>query len=76
MDKIQEILIERRKEKNKIECKKYYLVHKEELIKRGCEKVKCDKCDKLITRNRLQKHQETKNCLKRSIIKAEILPHV
>ena len=52
---------EERKEYNKI----YYSKRKEELIKNGCAKVKCEYCDKEITKNRLDEHIKSKICVNR-----------
>lgn len=72
MDIIKEKLKEINKQKNKEVCKEYYKLHKEEMIKRGCQKIQCSKCNKYISRNRLLKHQETINCKKRQEIKSQL----
>ncbi len=56
------------KEKNKAMCKKYYLENKQALIDRGCEKVKCVKCEKMVSRNFMGRHLQTKLCKRREQI--------
>lgn len=56
------------REKNKLTCKKYYLENKIRLLERGCEKVKCEKCNKMVSRNFMGKHLQTKLCKRREQI--------
>lgn len=41
---------------------KYYSKNKEKLIANLCEKVQCNICGKLITKNRLKLHKTTALC--------------
>jgi len=56
------------KEKNKLICKLYYQKNKQTLIERGCEKMKCEKCEKMISRNYMSIHLKSKLCKKREHI--------
>ncbi len=44
--------------------KEYYRLHKSDMIQYGCQRVECDLCHRIITRNQLLKHQQTKLCKK------------
>ena len=49
-------------------AKEYYQTNKQKIIDRGCQKVQCDLCLRIITRNSLSKHMSSSLCL-RSIAK-------
>ena len=42
--------------------KNYYLKHKEDILKKACEKVECQICGKMVSRQRLMNHIKTKLC--------------
>jgi hypothetical protein len=67
-ESIKQKKLELDREKNKIECKKYYLEHKQSLIARGCEKLVCEKCGKMISRNYMGNHSKSKICKRREEI--------
>ena len=47
--------------------KLYYQEHKEDMLKYGCEKVQCDLCHRIVSRNQLLKHKQSKLCAKNAI---------
>lgn len=67
-EKIKQTKSELDKEKNKLMCKKYYQDNKQALIDRGCEKVSCVKCEKMVSRNFMGKHLQTNICKRREQI--------
>lgn len=76
MDIIKEKLKEINRQKNKEVCRQYYKDNREKMIERGCAKVKCDKCDKIVSLNFLNSHKKTRLCEKRQNIKNNICPSV
>jgi len=62
------------REKNKIELnekkneynKEYYQENKDKINKKNKEKIKCDKCDCLIRKQHLKRHQKSMKCLLKS----------
>ena len=51
-----------RKEQKSAHSKKHYEQNKEKINARGREKIKCDVCGFMVTRNGIAKHQKTKKC--------------
>jgi hypothetical protein len=50
--------------KNKIiqKAKDYYKENRDELLNRMKEKVECDKCKSIVSRNKLARHKKSKKC--------------
>jgi hypothetical protein len=61
-ESIKQKKLELDREKNKLDCKKYYLEHKQDLIARGCEKLSCAKCEKMVSRNYMGDHLKSNIC--------------
>lgn len=45
----------------------YYEKHKNKLIEKGCEKVTCELCEKVLTINHIKQHKNGTQCKKRQI---------
>ncbi len=58
---------DQRKEYNKT----YYLKNKTVIIGKGCTKVKCEFCDRLVIKNNLLKHQTLPICKRKADLKKE-----
>ena len=58
---------ELRKEYNK----NYYLKNKSIIIGKGCTKIQCEFCDRLVIKNNLLKHQTLPICMRKSELKKE-----
>ena len=56
------------KGKQKEYCKKYYANNKEQVITQQREKIACNICNSLITRNKMIRHQQTDICKKKALI--------
>jgi len=71
-EKIKERIKQKRKEKNIINCKAYYKEHREEMIKKGCEKVICENCGRTVIKNNIKKHKNYLICQRNGELKREI----
>lgn len=52
-------------DERKVYNKTYYESKKQEIIKSGCDRVKCEFCLKIVSKNRLLNHYKTVNCSNR-----------
>jgi hypothetical protein len=50
------------KEERKLYNKKYYTDNKSTILKKACEKVICQFCNRSVIQNNLIKHQSSKIC--------------
>ncbi len=55
-------------EKQKEYSKTYYDNHKEKVIAQQSEKIECSICKSLITRNKMNRHQQTDVCKKKALL--------
>ena len=62
-DKMKEYHIEYR-EANKEYLKEYREANKDKIKEKQSEKIVCDKCGKLSSKNHIKRHQRGKNCIK------------
>jgi hypothetical protein len=44
--------------------KEYYLKNKEKMILYGCNRIECDSCHRIVSRNQLSRHKQSKICAK------------
>jgi len=56
------------KDKQKEYCKTYYEKKKEQVIAQQSEKITCNLCNSLITRNKMARHQQTDICKKKALL--------
>ena len=49
-------------------CKTYYERHREQVISQQREQIHCNICNSLITRNRMNRHQETELCKQKALL--------
>ena len=54
------------KNKQKEYCKRYYESNKDKVIAQQSEKIECNICKSLITRNKMNRHQQTDICKKKA----------
>ena len=66
--KMEKIYYENNKEKQKEYSKTYYDNHKEKVIAQQSEKIECSICKSLITRNKMNRHQQTDVCKKKALL--------
>jgi len=49
--------------------KDYYQKNRKQMLAYGCEKMECDHCHRIVSRNQLLRHKKTKICAKNTISK-------
>ena len=52
-----------KKNKTRDYNRQYYLQHRDQMLNYGNRKIECQHCKKIVSRNNLKKHQNTKKCL-------------
>ena len=48
--------------------KRYYEANRENVISKQSDKIQCNICNSLITRHKMNRHQETEICKKTSLL--------